>query len=245
MKYYDSHFHLPAATMEGLTSVLASLEKGPAGFVGGNLILTSQAEIDLICANRKLVPATITLVPLLDKALNCPAGILDAGWYKIHPVLQGITQKRISPLLDLIYSYRTPVKGVMVHYFPWGNDMEYHTSLELVMGLAERFPKMQIVVSHGGGYESWMVRAHTTGFTNISYDFAGTLAHFKGTSYLKPLQIYLKEIPDRVLFGSDWPSSDRNEQLQTLVKLAAEVGISEAELEKVIVGNAMRLWGKA
>ena len=244
MKYYDCHFHLPNATPEGFASLISNLKDEGSDFVGGNLVLNSQPEIDLVYSNIGLIPKSVTLVPLLDKSLDVQPEISKAGWYKIHPALQKISKEKIPSFINFISTNSKSVKGLILHYFPWGKDIQYCTSLEILIALVNRFPKIPVMVSHGGGYDSWVVRAHTTSFKNIYYDFSVTLKYFKDTCYLKPLQVYLEKFPERVLFGSDWPWGERSEQLKTLAELAAALNIPEDKVEKLILDNALRLWKK-
>jgi predicted TIM-barrel fold metal-dependent hydrolase len=135
--------------------------------------------------------------------------------------------------------------GLMVHCYPWGKSLDYNTSLPLVLALAEAMPDTTILATHGGGYESWQFRSHAALFRNVIFDFSVTLSYYAQSDLLRPLQRYLRYSPDRVVFGSDWPSAAAGEQLAEVRRLAAEAGISDEQLELLLLTNARRYWPAA
>jgi predicted TIM-barrel fold metal-dependent hydrolase len=78
--------------------------------------------------------------------------------------------------------------------------------------------------------------------SNVFFDFSATMTYYAGSDLLRPFQRYLLHSSDRILFGSDWPTANPEQQMAESVRLATEVSISSAELERMFLGNAERLW---
>lgn len=210
--------------------------------VGGNLILNTREEVDFVYGNLSKLPDSLNVIPYYDPAINFPPQLTRSGWYKIHPRIHQLKQNAIGPLCQSLRESTERPKGIMVHAFPWGPEIEFNVSLPLVIELAQALPQIPVLVTHGGAYESWAFRAHTGMLKNVVYDFSLTMAYYKGSDVLRPFQRYLKYSSDRIVFGSDWPSAESAEQLAECIRLAAEMEINEAELEARLLENAQRLW---
>ncbi|MNT60540.1 hypothetical protein D3C72_1981270 [compost metagenome] len=72
-----------------------------------------------------------------------------------------------------------------------------------------------------------------------------TLDYYEGADAVKPLQRYLMHSPNRVHFGSDWPSGNIERQLNEQSRLAIEVGVNEEQLEAMLLNNARMQWPEA
>jgi predicted TIM-barrel fold metal-dependent hydrolase len=48
---------------------------------------------------------------------------------------------------------------------------------------------------------------------------------------------------NRIIFGTDYPYVDANDQLQVFLHLADELNMSEADRDKILFGNACGLFG--
>jgi len=120
--------------------------------------------------------------------------------------------------------------------------MEHNTGLDLVIEVARAFPQLPVVATHGGGYESWQLRAHTARLANVFYDLSVTFAVYDHTDYLKPWSQYVQRRRNRILFGSDWPSANPEPQLAEAVRLAEAVGVSASDLEHQMLENSSKLW---
>jgi hypothetical protein len=240
MRYYDVHLHLPSPDRDGLDRFLKYAETEPS-LVGGNLILNRPEEVELVCRFRGEIPPRFTIVPYY----NCEKDLgfrPESGWYKVHPRLSRLDASNIATVVQQVSALVPTPKGVIVDCFPWGPELEYNISLAMVIQIATALPDTHVLVTHGGGYQSWAFRAHTVSLKNVLYDFSATLAYYIGSDVLKPLQNYLRFVPDRVLFGTDWPVVQPAEQLAELKRLALEIGISPDTLEATLLANAERFW---
>jgi predicted TIM-barrel fold metal-dependent hydrolase len=174
-----------------------------------------------------------------------PREIDALGWYKVHPTLQHIGPEDIPRVCEAVTSMTPRPRGLMIHCYPWGTEIEYAVSVPLVIRLAQSLPETPIVATHGGGYESWRLRAHTGSLPNVLYDFSVSLSYFRGSDLLGPVTQYMRSKPTRILFGSDWPSAEPEEQWAESVRLAAPAGLDEPSMERLLLENSRRLWPSA
>jgi predicted TIM-barrel fold metal-dependent hydrolase len=243
IKYYDTHIHIPSPDEEGLIKFLDYVKMNPL-MLGGLLIMNDQKDVDFIAKNVDKIPSNFIIVPFYNyEDKKYPDAVTSSGWLKIHPVINRISKDDIPELIRFVKEKRPSVRGIIVHCFPWGAEMDYNFSLPLVLELNRNFPTLDILIAHGGGYESWQFRAHTGGIRNFIYDFSVTLKYYGGSDLVRPFQRYLIYSSDRVLFGSDYPIAMGYEQLEESLRLASEVGISEDQLESIYINNFLRIWG--
>ena len=137
MRYFDCHLHLAspdAVGFERFTQHLAERD----GFVGGNLVLNTAAEVSIVADRLSKVPAGINIIPPLPLAGDLPAALRRSGWWKIHPALHEVSRERIPEVVRSLDAVRPA--GVMIHHFPWGDRLEHNTGLELVIAVARAFP---------------------------------------------------------------------------------------------------------
>ena len=241
MKYFDAHLHLPSADQKGLDAFLRHLDD-EQGFVGGNLILNHPSEVDFIDRFVGRIPQTVNIIPYYDTNVLFPETVTRTGWYKIHPRISRIDTAKADDLIRSVLNAPIKPRGIIVDCYPWGPEIQYNVGLRLVIGFALAHPTGLVLATHGGGYESWAYRAHAGPLENVLFDFSQTMSHYKGSDILRPFQRYIRWSRHRVVFGSDWPSAPPAEQLQEHVRLAAEVGIDQQELETLLLENAVRIW---
>ena len=241
MNYFDAHLGLPGPDRKGLDALLRHVES-ETGLLGGNLILNTEEELELVYRHLDLLPPSLNTIPFYTPALDAPPELRRSGWFKIHPRLHGFESKHIREIRDELLAAPVKPKGMVVCCFPWGTDLSYNISLPLVIELAKALPDMPVLATHGGGYESWQFRAHAAPLKNVFFDFSATMSYYFRSDLLRPFQRYLRYTPERLLFGSDWPTGDTAEHINECVRLAEEISISREELESVLLGNAQRLW---
>jgi len=239
MRYFDCHLHLPSPDDYGFVRFREYMQSHP-NLVGCNLILNSEPEMTVVERRLRELPDCVQIVPPLPLDLNIPDRLHSLRWYKIHPALHRISRERIPAVVSLVGA--SQARGVVVHHFPWGDKLEYNTSLELIIQIAQAYPELPVVATHGGGYESWQLRAHTARLKNIYYDFSISFSVYAETDYVKPWIQYVERRRNRILFGSDWPSAEAEPQLKYATELAQRTGMKESELELQLLENSARLW---
>lgn len=242
MRFFDTHLHLRSADRAGLDELLGKLESYPE-CLGGLLVLNTRQEVDVVHRHIDLIPSRVVLVPYFSAEHGLPTEITASGWYKIHPSLHKLGIDALPELVARLADANP--RGVMVHCFPWGTQLQYNVSLPFVIHLSQALPQSTILATHGGGYESWQFRAHAGGLRNVHFDFSMTLDYYEGADAVKPLQRYLIHSPTRIHFGSDWPSGNIERQLNEQLRLAREVGLDQERLEDLLLSNARTQWPNA
>ena len=109
------------------------------------------------------------------------------------------------------------------------------TPLADFIRLAREFPATTFVLAHWGGGLAWA--AETGALPNVWFDTAAS-------PLLYGPEVWTKALPDRVLFGSDYPlvlypHTEKVPTASGLIKEAKLAGASEA----VLGGNALKLFG--
>jgi uncharacterized protein len=116
--------------------------------------------------------------------------------------------------------------------FP-GTRIKYADPL-LIDDVAEDFPELKIVMSHGGRpfwYKEagWMLARHR----NVLIDISGIPPKQLPTVFPK-----LEKFSDRFLFGSDWPNV---QSIAKQVSMILELPFSETTIKGILYHNAVRL----
>ncbi len=163
----------------------------------------------------------------IDRAIS-----LGLQGVKLHPDFQhfNIDDEKAFPIYEAVEG-RVPL---LVHT----GDRRYEFSRpERMARVLDRFPRMQAVCAHLGGWSVWE-DAHKVlaGRPNVWVDTSSSL-------YAVPVdrarEIILHYGVDRVLFGTDYPMWTPGEELQKLRAL----GFSREDMEKMLWGNGASLLG--
>jgi len=165
--------------------------------------------------------------------------IQEAGFngIKLHPYYQNffLAEDRLNPLYARVIEHDL---FVVVHS---GFDIAYprirRTDPDQVVRLLQRFPDLQLITTHLGGWEDWKeVRRLLIGkkiYMEISF----------ALNFLTPEQareMITSHPPDYILFGTDSPWADQQDYLQQLCALNLE----DPLLEKITWQNGKRLLRK-
>jgi hypothetical protein len=236
--------HIPTPDANGIDRLAAHVDH-ERGLVGGLVVLNTQQDVDCALRYHERLPARLWFVPYYRPGTVFPAELRQLGWYKIHPDVHRHSVDSIAGIVASVRERDPRPRGIMVHCYPWGTNLKAVISLPLVVALAETYPDLPILATHGGGYESWAFRAHTGGLPNVLYDFSVTLAYFQGADAVKPCGIYAAKRPQRLLFGSDWPFAEPGLQLEECVRVCGESGVPRDRLESLMLENSRRLWPEA
>jgi len=166
------------------------------------------------------------------------AAAIDAGarGLKVHPMSHQLpaNDRSLYPLFAVAEQRRIPV---MVHVgssiFP-GAKMRFCDPL-LVDEVAVDFPDLNVLCAHSGrGFWTQQVFELTRMRPNVWMELSGLPA--RRIAQLFP---ELERVADRVLFGSDWPSSPAIRQLADQFR---ELPFSAELIENALWRNAARLF---
>lgn len=156
---------------------------------------------------------------------------------KIHPLFQGfaLDDRRLWDILD-------PMRGtyVCIIHVGEGGDSSANDRCtpEMLRNLIEALPGLDVVACHFGGY-----RRHEEAAAYIQ-----GLPVYLDTSWPPGLVSVAPEIvrdvvrrhgADRIVFGSDWPMSDPEQDVDTLRR----IGLTDEEVHMILGGNMANLLG--
>lgn len=171
--------------------------------------------------------------PAAEVALAASLGIRGL---KMHPEYQQFEphEPRMRPVLDAALEH-----GMMILMHA-GADV----SVETVRGtpasfskMLDSYPGLTVILAHMGGWQRWdAVQADLIGRHDFYIDTSYTLGHLPDERFVELVRAHGS---DRVLFGSDGPWTDVAAEIEHL----SRTGLTEAELEAVLGGNAERLLG--
>ena len=164
--------------------------------------------------------------------------------FKFHPPDQGFypNDRRFYPVWEVIQASGKPA---MFHigFTVLGANTDGGSGIGLDYGrpihldtVAKDFPRMKILAAHPG----WPWVEETLGVVthkkNIFVDTSGYLAEQLPELFQKAIGTRLQ---DKALFGTDFPYVDLAKALVSFDKM----GFKDAVKEKLLVGNAIRLFG--
>ncbi|MCL4560909.1 MAG: amidohydrolase family protein [Chloroflexi bacterium] len=192
--------------------------------------------------------------PLADNArreLRQAIEDLELRGLKLHPPMQMFDpgDVRCYPVYEMMQDYGLPI---LFHSGSGPTNLsDRYSNPHLVDEVAVHFPKLNIILAHAGRF--WyqetltMMRRHP----HIYIDISANVGKATGYGLLLALLAATKEVVgdlDRVLFASDYPwytprrMIDLLRQAQEASRALPEpLQITDADLQKIVDGNARRL----
>ena len=152
---------------------------------------------------------------------------------KIHPDIQrvNIDDVRLMALYEAI-------EGKMPLYLHMGDPREEFrfSSTERLVKIKKRFPNLEVVAAHLGGYTAWDKIGLLTDFDKIWFDASSSLWVID-SKYAKNIITELGT--KRVMFGTDYPVAYANEELERFM----QVELDEETRADILYNNAARFLG--
>lgn len=154
---------------------------------------------------------------------------------KLHPNYQGFYphEERVIELARAICD-----AGMILLLHGGADDAfeEVMSSPKRIATLKESVPELKLVVAHFGGYECWQdVEKYLAG-ADIYFDVSFTLPYLNDEDFLR---IARKHGMDKIVFGTDYPWKDAEEEIARLMNS----GLTEAEIAAILHENAEQLLG--
>ena len=152
---------------------------------------------------------------------------------KIHPDIQrvDIDDKRLMGLYEAI-------EGKMPLYLHMGDNREEFrfSATEKLAKIKKRFPKLEVVAAHMGGYTAWDKIGLITDFDGMWFDTSSTTWVIDSNECKKIIEALGT---NRVMFGTDYPVAYENEELERFMKIELDDDVRA----DVLYNNAARFLG--
>ena len=183
-----------------------------------------------------------------ERAVDELEGIAELGLkgVKLHPSLQAFApnDERHWPLyekcqeLELIALFHTGTSGIGAGQ-PGGQGIRIDLARPILLDApAAAFPELQIIAAHFGYPWHLELLAMALHKTNVHIDISGWSPRYIPAEVVRDMKGRLQ---DQFLFGSDYPFIEPRRCLEELGTL----GIPDAVMRKLLVGNGTRLLGIA
>ena len=153
---------------------------------------------------------------------------------KLHPVFQGYALD--DPALLQLLARLEGEFCVVVHVGAGGGSNGENCTPTMARRIIERLPHLDLILCHFGGYQQFDDAQDQLHGLQVTLDtsWPPTLAS------LDPVRVrdaIRRHGPDRIVFGSDWPTAEPATELAAIEAL----GLDNEELSAVTGGNAARL----
>ena len=157
--------------------------------------------------------------------------ILDHGMkgIKLHPDMQRFALE--DPATDIIFSLCEGICPILIHT----GDKRYHYSNpSQIPSILKRHRNLQLICAHFGGYSEWDEATACLADTGVFVDCSSSFFAMSHDRIEKMIRFYGE---DHVLFGSDYPMWNMNDELKTL----RTINLSETAFRKITGENLKAL----
>ena len=159
------------------------------------------------------------------------AGILGV---KLHPDYQNFDpdDRALFPMYEKLQA-----EGIIVLYHA-GDDISFpppgRATPKRLSNLIEHFPDLRVIAAHLGGYRMWDAVEETLVGKDIYLDTCYTFGYLKTERIVKIME---RHGFDRILFGTDSPWKDQQEEIRNILHL----DIPDEAKSKILSENAHSL----
>lgn len=163
------------------------------------------------------------------------------GGLKLYPPCGfELDDPQLMPLYEICNAYHVPV---LSHTGPSLATMRTERRYpETVLTISAAFPGVQFILGHGGARD-WETSVDVARQRpNVALEISAFQAYAGPEALKVRFRHFFDQVPDQVLFGSDWPMFIMGTSQVQLVELIRDLGVlTEAENDKLYYQNAQRI----
>lgn len=150
---------------------------------------------------------------------------------KLHPDFQkfDFNDKELFPIYDFLAENNM---FVLTH----AGDYRYGFSHpEKIADIAKKFPKLNIIGAHFGGWSQWDIALNVLNLPNMYFDTSSTFGFSDASHAKKAFDVFDNT---HIFFGTDFPMWDHKTELENIMKLK----LSDDILENVLYNNFINFY---
>lgn len=172
-----------------------------------------------------------TLHPGLEEVEQEVERIISMGLkgIKLHPEFQEF----ILDAKEMLPVYRA-IEGKLPVLIHMGDEHKDSSSPARLARILDMFPDLVVIAAHFGGYSMWDDASKYLVGRNIYMDTSSSLAFLDPS---KSVDMIRKHGVHKMLFGTDYPMWDHEEELERFLRL----DLTEEERTAILYGNGMKL----
>ncbi len=237
--FYDIKMRMPAGTPERL--LLDGSEIGTSRYVVHSVATTAhqvRSINEFILREVKDHPEFIGFITL-HQDLSEQEVFSEVEWaiangmkgIKLHPDFE-----KFNIDDECAEKFYRAASGRLPILFHVGDDRYDFSNPERLVRMAEKYPELNFIAAHFGGYRCWDMASVYQGLSNVYFDTCSSLM------FISPERA--KEIidmlgADKFFFATDFPMWDSKSEMERF----NEIPLTEEEREMILAGNIKRLLG--
>ncbi len=132
---------------------------------------------------------------------------------KLHPRFLNKKINKNFNFYKKIFSYceKNKINIFLCTFSGWKNEVLVSNELDLISRLANLLKKSKLILMHGGGTNILRFYERFRFKENVFLDLSYTLQHFIKTTLINDILFCIKNLDERIVFGSDYPSKKMSE----------------------------------
>ena len=237
--FYDIEMEMPAGTPERLLQ--DGRAAGISRFVVHSVATTAhqvRSINDFIKRELDLHPEFIGFITL-HQDLSEEEVFAEVDWavengfrgIKLHPDFQKFNID--DPTAEKFYRAAEGRLPILLHM---GDDRYEYSKPYRLVNIAKRYPKVNFIAAHFGGYRCWDDAPIYKGLDNVYFDTCSSLPFISAERASELIDTFGA---DRFFFATDFPMWDAVGELERFNKIP----LSDKEREQIFSGNIKRLLG--
>lgn len=237
--FYDIKMQMPAGTPERL--LVDGAEIGTSRYVVHSVATTAhqvRSINEFILREVKAHPEFIGFITL-HQDLTEEEVSSEVDWavanglrgIKLHPDFQ-----KFNIDDECAEKFYRAASGKLPILFHVGDDRYDFSSPERLVRMAEKYPELNFIAAHFGGYRCWDKVSVYKGLSNVYFDTCSSLPFISAEKAREIIDMFGA---DKFFFATDFPMWDSKREMERF----NQITLTKEEREMILSGNIKRLLG--
>ena len=235
--FYDIEMHMPAGTADRL------IEDGRSAGVSRYVVHSVATTAHQVRSINEFIKREVEAHPefigfiTLHQDLSEEEVVSEVEWaiengfkgIKLHPDFQ-----KFNIDDECAEKFYRAASGKLPVLFHTGDDRYDYSKPERLVRMAKKYPELDFIAAHFGGYRCWADYSLYKGLSNVYFDTCSSLAFIEPEAAKEMIDTLGA---DRFFFATDFPMWDTVGELERFNK----IDLTEEEREMIFSGNIKRL----